>query len=84
MCPTSSRTDCYPQQVNVMETPLWWENAHIVLMLILEYSHVNLLPNGCKLTVASVAHLKREKIYSQISVSETIFGSSGNVHVLNY
>lgn len=27
MCTTSSRTAFYPQQVNLMETHIWWENA---------------------------------------------------------
>ena len=42
----SSCTVFYPQQVNMMEIHLWWENAHIVLIQILELSHENLSPIG--------------------------------------
>lgn len=34
---TSLRTAFNPQQVNLMETHLWWENTQIVFMWILEY-----------------------------------------------
>lgn len=32
----STRTAFYPQQINLMETHLWWENAYIILIQIFD------------------------------------------------
>ena len=48
MCTTSSRTDFYAQQVNLMKIHLWWDNVHILFVWNLEYSHENLSPVGWK------------------------------------
>jgi hypothetical protein len=53
MYTTSSRTALYLQKVHLMETHHRWENAHIVLMQIFEYSHENLSPIGLKPSVWS-------------------------------
>ena len=58
LCTTSSCTTFYSQQVNGNDGNISWENAHIVVMRILEYLHENLFPIGWKPPVATDSNNK--------------------------